>query len=43
MASNLLFYQLLLTALVKICPMMHVWWPDHPRSTPQTPLKPEKP
>jgi hypothetical protein len=43
MASNLLFYQLLLTALVLLCLMMHIWWPDHPRPTPQTPLKPEKP
>src|SRR5262245_2072775 len=43
MASNLLCYQLLLTALVLICLMRHVWWPDHPRLTPQMPLKSEKP
>ena len=40
MVPNLLFYQLLLVALVLICIMVHVWWPDHP--TP-TPLKPDKP
>jgi hypothetical protein len=43
MAPNLLFYQLLLVALVLICIMIHVWWPDRPSVTPQTPLKPGKP
>ena len=43
MAPNLLFYQLLLVALVLICLLIHVWWPDPPRATPQTPLKPDKP
>ena len=43
MVPNLLFYQLLLVALVLICLMLHVWWPDHPSATPQTPLKPGKP
>jgi IS1 family transposase len=43
MGPNLLFYQLLLVALVLICLIMHVWWPDHPRPTPRTPLKPDTP
>jgi hypothetical protein len=43
MAPNVLFYQLLLVALVLICLIVHVWWPDHPGPTPQPPLKPDKP
>jgi transposase-like protein len=43
MAPNLLFYQLLLVALVLICLITHVWWPDDSRATPQRPLKPDKP
>jgi IS1 family transposase len=43
MGPNLLFYQLLLVALVLICLIMHVWWPAHPRPTPRTPLKPDTP
>ena len=43
MAPHLLLYQLLLVALVVLCLLMHVWWPDHPRPTPQTRLKPDKP
>ncbi len=43
MASNLLFYQLLLVALMLICFMIHVWWPDNPRTLATTPLKPDKP
>jgi hypothetical protein len=43
MAPNLLFYQLLLVALVLICLIMHVWWPDHPRPTPRTLLKRDTP
>jgi hypothetical protein len=39
MAPHLLFYQLLLVALVLVCVMMHVWWPDAPRAIPQTPGK----
>jgi hypothetical protein len=42
MALNLLFYQLLLISLVLICLIIHVWWPDDPRVTPQTPCKPGK-
>src|SRR5713226_9274857 len=39
MAPHLLFYQLLLVALMLVCLMMHVWWPDAPRAIPQTPRK----
>ena len=40
MAPHLLFYQLLLVALVLVCLMVHVWWPDAPRAIPQTPRRP---
>jgi hypothetical protein len=43
MAPNLLFYQLLLVALVLMCLMVHVWWPAHPTPTPRTSLKPRHP
>lgn len=43
MTSNPLFYQLLLVTLVLICLLIHVWWPDASSTTPQTPLKPNKP
>ena len=43
MAQNLLFCQLLLIALVLICLLIHVWWPDTPRATLHRPLKPDKP
>ena len=43
MAPNLLLYQLLLVALVLICLLMHVQWPDNPRATSKTPLKLDKP
>jgi IS1 family transposase len=43
MVPNLLFYQLLLVALVLIWLLVHVWWPDRPNVTPQTPRKPGKP
>ena len=43
MAPNLLFYQLLLVALVLMCLMAHVWGPAHPTPTPRTSLKPSKP
>ena len=39
MAPNLLFYQLLLVALVLICLLIHVWWPDH--STSRAPDAPQ--
>jgi hypothetical protein len=28
MAPNLWFYQLLLAALVLLCLIIHVWWPE---------------
>jgi transposase-like protein/IS1 family transposase len=37
------FYQLLLAALVLICLIVHVWWPDPRRPTSQRPLEPAKP
>ena len=43
MAPPLLFYQLFLAALVLVCLVMHVWWPDVPRAIPQTPRKPAMP
>src|SRR5438876_8449879 len=43
MAPNLLFDQLLLVALVLICLIMHVGWPDPPSPTPRTPLKSDTP
>ena len=43
MVPNLLFYQLLLVALVLIGLILHVWWLDHPSATPQTPLQPGRP
>jgi hypothetical protein len=43
MAPHLLFYPLLWVALVLLCCLMHVWWPDDPRVTPQTPRQPDTP
>ncbi len=43
MTPNVLFYQLLQVALVLICLVIHVWWPDDKRATPSTPPKPNKP
>jgi hypothetical protein len=43
MTPNPLFYQLLLVALVLICFMIHVWWPDPSRTIPPKPLNPNKP
>jgi hypothetical protein len=43
MAPNLLVSQLLLVALVLICLMLHVWWPDARRVIPQIPRKPNQP
>ena len=42
MASNPLFYQLLLVALVLICLIIHVGLPDKPPSLPQPPLASNK-
>ena len=43
MTPNLLLYQLLVVALVLICFLIHVWWPDPRRPASQMPLKPAKP
>jgi hypothetical protein len=43
MAPNLLLYQLLLVALVLICLLIHVGWPDNPSATSKTVLQPDKP
>jgi hypothetical protein len=43
MAPSPLFYQLLLTALVLICLIIHVWWPDPLRVAPPAPLHPNPP
>ena len=43
MAPNVLFYQLLLVALVLLCLIMHIWWPDNPSAALQTPLQSDKP
>ena len=41
MASNLLFYQLLLIALVLLCLLVHVVLADRPPREPKTPLEPK--
>ena len=41
MVPNLLFYQLLLGALELIWLLIHVWWPDDLRITPQKSLQPD--
>jgi len=43
MTSNPVFYQLLLAALVLICLIIHVGWPDPRRPASQTPFEPAKP
>ena len=43
MTPNALFYQLLLAALVLICLIIHVWWPDPRRPVFPRPLEPVKP
>jgi len=42
MVPNVLFYQLLLVALVLICLLIHVGWPDPSRATPPRPIKPDQ-
>jgi len=43
MAPDAFFYPLLLAALVLVCLIVHVWWPDPLRATPPSPVKPDKP
>jgi hypothetical protein len=43
MASNPLFYQLLLIALVLLCLLVHVGLPNDSPSVPKTPLDPKPP
>jgi transposase-like protein len=43
MVPHLLFYQLLLVALVLMGLLMYVWWPASPHPTPRTPRKPDTP
>jgi transposase-like protein len=43
MAPNLVFYQLLLVALVLICLITHVWWLGDSRATPYRLRKPDTP
>ena len=43
MTPNLLFYQLLVVALVLICLLIHVWWPEPRSPAYQMSLKPDKP
>ena len=43
MAPNLLFDQLLVVALVFLCLLIHVWWPDKVLPMPQPPLTPTSP
>jgi transposase-like protein/IS1 family transposase len=42
MTPNLLFCQLLLVALVLICLLIHVGWPNDPLCVPKTPSKPNQ-
>ena len=43
MAPNLLFYHLLLAALVLVCLLRHIWWPDPLSAPPPPPIKPHNP
>jgi hypothetical protein len=43
MAPDPLFYQLLLVALVFICLILHIGWPDPRRPAPQTTANPDQP
>ncbi len=42
MAPHCLFYQLLLVALIVLCLLMHVCWPDKPAAASQLSLEPNK-
>src|SRR5262245_22394614 len=43
MAPHVFFYQRLLIALVLLCLLMHLWWPDNLRAEIQTPRQSAKP
>jgi IS1 family transposase len=43
MAPNAVFSQLLFAALVLVCLIIHVWWPDPVRAAPPPPVEPLKP
>lgn len=43
MTPNVLVYHLLVLALVLICLVIHLWWPDASKATPPTLLKPDQP
>src|SRR5262244_3574911 len=43
MASNALFYQLLFAALVLVCLVIHIWWPDPLSAAPPPPVESLKP
>jgi hypothetical protein len=43
MAPNLLLCQLLVVALVLLCLLIHVGWPDNPSTPSKTSLKTDKP
>lgn len=43
MAPNAVFSQLLFAALVLVCLIIHVWWPDPLRAAPPPPSKPLNP
>jgi IS1 family transposase len=42
MAPDAFFYPLLLVALVLVCLIIHVWWPDPLRATPPTQIQPDQ-
>jgi transposase-like protein len=43
MTSTPVFCPLLFAALVSVCLIIHVWWPDPLKGTPPSPIKPDKP
>jgi hypothetical protein len=43
MVPHVVFYQLLVVALVVICLLIHVWWPDAPSASPPAARTPDTP
>ena len=43
MVPHVVFYQPLVVALVVICLLIHVWWPDAPSASPPTARTPDPP